>query len=403
MPEHHRVILIGGGVAGASCLYHLADSGLTDCLLLEQGGLANGSSGRSAAFIETQYLDEDRIRLCTWSLDVYERFARDHGLRYVRTGKLLLGSTDEDLQAFDRSISLQRAIGSFEPRILDPAEVGALAPALRLDGLLKALWGPRDGYTDAGQLCQIYTRLAEERGSKTLVSTRVEAIRVEESGKFVLDTDRGQFTCDIVINSSGAWASQLAALVGVHVPVAGYRRQVGVYEIVPLSGDLPIVVTSLGDDGSPTLYFRPDGEGRILAGLHSEVAGDAPADDPETYRRQADSSFTEELARLLRAKLDVRYELRTVGGWGGLYPLTPDGEFILGEAPGVPHFYNAVGLGGNGIQLSAAIGRITSELIVDGQSTLAPSLDRYLLERFDRPAGDTGVDARSGSLNAQTS
>jgi len=134
--------------------------------------------------------------------------------------------------------------------------------------------------------------------------------------------------------------------------------------------------------GSVTLYFREDGSNRILAGLHSETAGDGPAENPEGYRRDADASFKEDLAALLGAKLRAGHDLQTVGGWGGLYPLTPDGELILGEVAAVPGFYNAVGLGGNGIQLSAAVGRIISELIVDGESTLVPSLDRYLLERF---------------------
>jgi sarcosine oxidase, subunit beta len=388
MTEHHHVIVVGGGVSGASCLYHLAERGVPDCVLLEQGGLANGSSGRSAAFIETQYLDEERIRLCAWSLDLYERFARENGLRYAQIGKLLLGYSRQEIEAFERSVAFQQAIGLSESRVLDPGEVHVRAGSLRLDGLVGALWGPRDGYTDAGQLCQIYSGLAQARGCTTLVSTRVGAIRLGQDSRFVLDTDRGSFTCDILINSCGAWASQLGALLGISIPVTGHRRQVGIYEVAAPFPGLPIVVVPPTADGSATLYFRQDGDGRILAGMHSEASGDGRAEDPESYRREADDTFKDGLAELLRGKLDPRYELRAVGGWGGLYPLTPDGELILGEVASMPGFYNAVGLGGNGIQLSAAIGQIVSELIVDGKSTLAASLDRYQLERFAEQPGD---------------
>jgi sarcosine oxidase, subunit beta len=392
MGEHYRVAIVGGGVSGLSCLYHLAERDVTDCLLLEQGGLASGSSGRSAAFIETQYLDQERIRLCAWSLDLYERFGRENGLRFEQIGKLLLAYTADALDAFERSIVYQRGLGRTESRILDACEVGARAGALRLDGIVAALWGPRDGYTDAAQLCEIYANAANAKGSRTLISTLVGAVRRRPSGGFLLETDRGSFTCDILINSSGAWAAHLGARLGLHIPVAGYRRQVGVYETASTLGETPIVVVPPSSEASWTLYFRQDGPGRLLAGLHSEQ-GDEPVDDPQAYRRDGDPEFKEDVAGLLLAKLQPGVRLRTVGGWSGLYPLTPDGEMILGEVQAVPGFYNAVGLGGNGIQLSGAIGRIVSELIVDGHSSLAPSLDRYLLERFDGGVSSTLTSA----------
>jgi sarcosine oxidase, subunit beta len=173
--------------------------------------------------------------------------------------------------------------------------------------------------------------------------------------------------------------------VGLDIPIAGYRRQVGVYEVSPaLGAELPIVVVPPREAEAATPYFRHDGPGRMLAGVHSEECDADGAEDPDAYDRHADPTFTEDLAIKVQGRLEAGYELSAVGGWSGLYPLSPDGEPILGEAMALPGFYNAVGLGGNGIQLSAAVGRIIADLVVDGSSDLAPGLDRYRLERLGR-------------------
>ena len=385
MSEHHHVVVAGGGVAGAGCLYQLAQRGVRDCLLLEQAGLASGSSGRSAAFIETQYLDESRIRLCTWSLELYEWFARARGLRLAQIGKLLLSFTRDDCEAFDRSLACQRELGVDDSRVLDSTAVRRMFPQLRADDVVAALWGPRDGYTDPSQLCRIYVAGAEAVGCAVQTATQIVAIRARAGSGFELKTDRGPYTCEILINCAGAWAGALGSMMGLTIPVDGHRRQVVSLAFdPPATASMPIVVVPATPGDDATLYFRNDGDGRLLAGLHSETGGRSSAEHPDSYEREGDPGFQERLAARVKERLQAASKPRIVGGWSGLYPLSPDGELILGEVKAIPGFYNAVALGGNGIQLSAAVGRIVADLVVDGASELLPDPGRYGLERFDR-------------------
>lgn len=351
-------------------------------MLLEQAGLANGSSGRAPAFIETQYLLPDRVRMCVYGLELYERFERDHGLRFCHLGKLLLGR-DEDLASFEQSVSLQESLGLCGARVLLPDELKRTAPQLRLDDFAGALWGPRDGYVDPAQLCRVYAAAAERHGARTMASTEVERVTLLNGGGFELETDRGRFACDTLVNATGAWSATIASELGIDIPVRGHRRQIARFELQPdLPSSLPLVVDPPAEPGQPVLYFREDGPSRILAGMHTESAAIGEAEDPETYARDGDAVFQASVARLLRERVSAVHGLRPAGGWAGLYPLSPDGEPILGEVAGIPGLFNAAALGGNGIQISAAVGRVIADLVLDGHTGLLPSLDPYRLERF---------------------
>jgi sarcosine oxidase, subunit beta len=261
--------------------------------------------------------------------------------------------------------------------------VRARCPGLRVDDLSGALWGPADGYIDAAQLCRILGAEAEGRGWTIGVSTQVRAIEAGAKPRFTLDTDRGQYSCERLVNAAGAWAAAIGAMAGIRLPVAGYRRQVAVYEVSPaFARTLPIVVVPPREAGGSTVYFRDDGDGKILAGIHSEQRADGRVGEPDAYDRRADPAFKEELAAEVSDRLVAGYTLTDAGGWSGLYPISADGEPILGEATKLEGFYNLVALGGNGIQLSGAIGRLTADLICEGHSRLLPALDRYRLERF---------------------
>ena len=147
-------------------------------------------------------------------------------------------------------------------------------------------------------------------------------------------------------------------------------------EAPPPGLSLPIVV-----DGA--LYLRSDGSRHVLAGLHSEEL-DEPA-DPDAFRETSDADFEQAVAQLLTERLVNAGDLTLRGGWAGLYPLTPDGSPVLGEAVAVPGFHHLAGLGGNGIQLSGGLGRVAADLVADGSSPLLPDAARYSLERFDSP------------------
>lgn len=326
----HDVAVVGGGIAGASCAFHLAERGAS-VVLYEREHLAAGSSGRSAAFVETLYTDSDRVRWTQYSARLYERL----GTPFVQHGKLQLAHDDAQLARFARTLELREDDGA---RVVGVGEIAALAPRLETDGLAGAVFGPRDGWVDPPRLVD---RLVQD------VEVRRTAV-----------ADLRGLDARVVVIATGAWARDL-----YDVPVRGERRTIAIFEDDDAhAGDTPLVVDPVGDEGD-SLYLRGDGGRLVLAGFHSERQG-----------------HDEELVPLLAARWRDPDALRLRGGWEGLYPLTPDGQPILGEAePGV---HLLVGLGGNGIQLGGALGRVVADLILDGGSELLPDPGRYSVERF---------------------
>ena len=328
----HDVAVVGAGVAGASCAYHLAQRGAS-VVVLEREHPAAGSSGRSAAFIETLYVDRDRVRWTQWSARFYEQL----GIPFVQHGKLQLAHGDAQLQRYARTLELREDDGA---RVVDATEVARLAPRLATKDVAGAVFGPRDGWIDPPTLC-----------ARLLDGIEVQRVAV---------TDPHAVDARTVVLAAGAWIGEI-----YDVPVVGERRTIALFEDDdPRAGDTPLVVDPVGDAGD-SLYLRGDGGRLVLAGFHSEEAG-----------------HDEELVPLLARRWCDPDVLRHRGGWEGLYPLTPDGEPLLGEAE--PGIHLLAGLGGNGIQLGGALGRVAADLVLDGGSDLLPDPARYALARFRR-------------------
>ena len=331
MTEEIEAVVVGGGIAGASCLYHLGRNGVS-ALLLECGSLAGGSTGRSTALVETAYADPVRVELCLRT----RRLVEELGAGFTRCGKLLVGRSDAAVESF-------HSARHPEATVLAPDEIALLIPELRLDGIAGALWAPGDGYVDPVLLCCL---LVERSGLEARQGTGVRGILRDAGAVAGVTTTSGEIACRAVVNSAGPWARQVAALAGLELDVRGYRRQVAVLEAPAPGLSLPIVV-----DGE--LYLRSDGSRHVLAGLHSEEL-EEPA-DPDDFRETSDADFEQAIAHLLTERLLDGGELTLRGGWAGLYPIAARGRPVAGESPELRGFFNLAGLGGNGIQLAPAL------------------------------------------------
>jgi glycine/D-amino acid oxidase-like deaminating enzyme len=383
-----RVVVIGGGAFGASCFYHLVTRGVPDVVLLEQATLGSGSTGRSAAVVETQYLAPDQVALCAWSMRVFRRLEEEHGLPFTHHGYLRLGHTASVVGQFHESVAMQREHGLMDAVVLEPAQVTRVLPALRVDDLAGALWGPSDGYVDAVRYCELLTGLGRAAGGRVHQGRRVSGLRLRGGRVTAVESDGETIECETVVNASGAWARRLGRAIGLTLPVDGYRRQLVQFEPPrPLAAPVPMVIDYVPGVEAEGLYFRDDTPARLVAGLHWEVHGDwERPDDPDAFRETVDWDYSARVAEALAARYRGAAEFRVTGGWAGLYPLTPDTRPIVGPTPGLAGLYQALGGGGVGVQISPAIGAMVTDLVTTGETAVVPDWTCYRLDRFAQPA-----------------
>jgi glycine/D-amino acid oxidase-like deaminating enzyme len=379
-----RAAVIGGGAIGASCFWHLVQRGVREVLLVEQATLASGSSGRSAAVVETQYLTREKIALCAYSMALFRRFEREHGLPFVHHGYLRLGHTAGDLDRFARSAAIQREHGVTDAVVLDRDEVRRRVPDLHVEDLAGALFGPSDGYIDPVRLCELFVRLATDGGGRVRQGARLTGIRVRDGRVVGVTCGDEAIDCEVVVNAAGAWARQIGHLLGIELPVDGYRRQIVVFEPPePLPAPVPMVIDYVPGVEREGLYFRDDTPSRLIAGLHWEGHGDwEHPENPDAYRQDSDWEYALRVSERLAARYRRAPTLAVRSGWAGLYPLTPDSEPILGETPEVRGLYHAIGAGGVGVQISPALGAIVADLVTRGETAIVPSIEPYRLARF---------------------
>ncbi len=384
LPRSADVVVVGGGVVGCSLAYHLALRGLRDVLILEREAVGSGTTSKAAGGIRAQFSTETEIRFSLESIAVFERFVEEFGVDpgYRKIGYLFLVSDPVDLTGFQERMALQRRLG-VDVRLLSPDDARGLVPALRVDDLIGAVWGPEDGMAGPAEVTTGFARRARELGARIVEGVEVSAFIVEHGRVAGVRTSQGDVGTRVVINAAGPTAARVARLAGVSVPVLPRRRHIFFTEPFPeLPGPVPLTT-----DRASGFYFRKEMEQLLLSpGDVEDVGADLAA--------PVDWSRVEETVEKALHRLPIVEKARVAGGWAGLRPLTPDDHAIIGWAPGVEGFFLAVGFGGHGFQHSPATGRHVAEWLVEGK----PSLDLSLFDpgRFAsgaRRAASHGPDA----------
>ena len=299
-------VVIGAGVVGASCAYHLARAGLRVHVVEAFGGPAEGSTGRSFASIRSQWADPLNIEMSWRSIRAFRSFPDDHGIDvgYRPTGYLLL-VPDELWHAQLTAVELQRE-HEVPVDVLDVAEAGRITPFIP-DGIAGATWGPADGVVDPHLATGAYLSLARAAGAQVLFRHPVSAIACGDGGGWSVTAGARTVRAQYVVNAAGGWAGEVAALAGLTVPVAHSRRNI--YATAPgaLSAVWPGPVPMTIDLGSGA-YVRSEGP-RLLFGA-------ARPDQPDGYDVSVDWPWMETGARA-RGR-PVRVAGRPAAGPGGL-------------------------------------------------------------------------------------
>ena len=374
-----KVVVIGAGIVGASCAYHLAERGAEVTVLERANQPATGATGKSAAGLRHQFTHPQNVKMSSHSAAAYRNFERNLGVSagFKEVGYLFLLSA-EMLPRWQQQAEMQRDLGA-AVETLDLGATQAKYPYLNLEGLAGSSFGPQDGVLDPHSVTLGYLAAAKHLGAKVSLSTEVLGL-ARERGLWHIQTSQGKVQGDAVVNAAGAFAGQLGRLASLDVPVKPYRRNV--YVSAPLP-DFPHP-TPLMIDMTTGVYVRSEGM-RFLIGLSNEdeLPGDNQAVDWVWLEH------TLELA-LPRFPFLERVGLDQKACWAGLYAITPDHLPILGEMIEGDGFYNACGFSGHGVQHAPATGLILSEEILDGQAHSFDITD-FRAERFER----TGLSKES--------
>ncbi|HJW50060.1 MAG TPA: FAD-binding oxidoreductase [Candidatus Limnocylindria bacterium] len=368
--ERADVVIVGGGIIGASIAYHLAVRGVRDVVVLERDHLGSGSTTRNAGGVRLQFSTEINVRLSLRSLPRIERFQEEMGadphLRQV--GYLFLITEERDVAPFEASLAMWKQLGVPAQR-LDAAGVHAVFPELRVDDLRFATLCMRDGYCDPTSLLNGYVARAKEKGARFREEEPVIRITREGGRVSAVRTPKGQITCKTVVNAAGAWGAEVGALAGIDLPIKPLRRQIFVTDPVPgLDRDFPLTV----EFGS-SLYFHRE-SGGVLMGMAD------PTDGPG-FDSSVNWDFLPTLVERALFRLPILERANVKTGWAGFYEDTPDKHPIIG-AVGVDGFLCAAGFSGHGIMHAPATGEAIAELIVDGRTSLDLSALAY--DRFRR-------------------
>jgi len=356
LPKTADVVIVGGGVMGASTAYHLALKGCRNVLLLERESFFGmQATGRCAGGIRHQFGTEINVRLSLLSLPMLDRFEEELGqpidLRYC--GYLFLLTREEDVTAFRQQVEMQHRLG-VGTEWLEPAQIADMVPLINLEGVLAGTFNPRDGLADPNGVVQGYVSGARRLGAKLLNDVEVTSIRTEGGRVQGVVTNHGEVTTPVVVNAAGPWVGEVGGMAGVDIPVVPVRRQIIVTGPIPqVPPDFPFTI-----DFALSLYFHREGPG-LLTGMSNP-------DQPVSFDQAVDEEW--ELVHLEAAmkRLPILEQAGLASRWAGLYENSPDAHPILGQISEVEGFYCIGGFSGHGFQHGPACGLLLAEEILDG-------------------------------------
>jgi sarcosine oxidase subunit beta len=370
LPSSAEIVIIGGGIIGVSIAYNLAKKGVGKVVLLERGIMGEGSTGKCAGGIRTQFCTEINIQFSLLSLKVFEQFQAEFGVdpEFHPVGYLFLAAHKRQWAVLKETAQRMQAMG-LDVDLLDPNEISCRWPFLRVDDLVGGSYTERDGYAGPYEVLQGFAKGARQLGVMLREGAEVTRIHAKKGRVQAVEIATGErVVTPVVINAAGPYAAGVAAMVGLDLPVRPLRRQLFFTEsFEELPSLFPLVI-----DLEHSWYMRREGKGLLLAG---------PQDAESSFNERVDFEAQEWTAARSLHRVPILKRARIARGWAGLYDISPDHHAIIGPFPEIEGFLCANGFSGHGFQHSPAVGILVAELVVEGQ---AKSLDIHPLrpQRF---------------------
>jgi glycine/D-amino acid oxidase-like deaminating enzyme len=379
LPGKADVVVIGGGVIGASIAYHLAKRKV-DVVLLEKGDAASGSSGACGGTIFLQTKSPGKhLELALQSSRRFVHLEQElgAGFEYQRHGGMIIVERDEEMRTMEQFVEKQNSIG-LDVSLLDPKQARELEPALS-EKILGATFSPMDAQVNPMFLTFAFLKAAQGLGAKILTNTRATGFQRTSHCVKSVKTDKGEIHTGTVVNAGGVYAAEIGALLDLEIPVRPRRGQLLVTETIgPIISHCMLSAQYIAAKFNPALAqkgggisIEPTASGNFVLGSTREFVGFDKRVTPEKLLH---------IAKNVGSIIPCLKNLNIIRAFAGLRPYTPDGLPILGTVAGLGGFVMAAGHEGDGIALSPVTGEIIAQLIVEDKPDFP--IEEYKLERF---------------------
>ncbi len=373
-PTHARIVIIGGGIAGVSTAYHLARLGISDVILLEQGKLTCGTTWHAAGLVGQTRATRNATRMSRYGIDLYAALEAETGLAtgWKQCGSLNVFRTPERLTLARRQMARARSFGiDFE--FIAPEKVPDYAPILRHDDLAGAVWIPGDGKANPTDLTHSLAKGARQRGVRIVEGAKVTGVHLHNGRVAGVGWSHagatGQISCEALVNCGGQWARELARRSGVTVPLyAAEHFYIVTERIAGVTPDFPVV-----RDPDGCIYYKEEVGGLVMGGFEPVAKPWHVSPIPDGFEFQLLPEDWDQFEILMTNALHRTPCLETAQVkmlLNGPESFTPDGNFILGEAPEVAGYYVCAGFNSAGIANSGGAGRLVAEWIAGGEAPL---------------------------------
>ena len=369
MKSHARVVVIGGGIAGCSTLYHLTREGWTDVVLVERDELTSGSTWHAAAQVTQFGGNQTMVALKRHSIDLYRELAADaeNPISYHITGGMRLAHTSDQVDTYRHYVGMAAGMG-VDMEYIDAAEVGKRHPLINTQGLLGAWWDPLDGDIDPAGITFALARKARAAGAEVSRFNPVVHITRKSSGEFIVHSKHGDITCEKVVNASGYRVNEVGKMLGVTHPVTSMEHMYFLTDTMPELEALDFRVPIIRDPGDD-FYSRQEKLG-LLVGVYEQGCKTFGMDgiDPDFTQALCPSDLDRCLDNMERIfeRLPALTEAGIHTVINGPITYTIDGAPLIGPIPGIENAYCAIGLRA-GIGESGGHGKLLAEIIVHGE------------------------------------
>lgn len=367
---HARVVVIGGGIAGCSTLYHLTQEGWKDVVLVERDELTSGSTWHAAAQVTQFGANQTMVALKQHSINLYRELAADaeHPFAYHITGGMRLAHTQQQVDTYKHFVGMAGGMG-VQMEYIDAAEVGLRHPLLNTEGLLGAWWDPLDGDIDPAGITFALARAARKAGAEVYRFNPVENISRKANGEFVVHTQKGDINCEMVVNATGYRVNEVGNMLGVSHPVTSMEHMYFLTDTMPELEALDYRVPIIRDPGND-FYSRQEKNG-LLVGVYEQGCKTFGMNgvDPNFTQALCQSDLDRCLDNMehIFQRLPALQEAGIHTTINGPITYTIDGAPLIGPVPGVENAFCALGLRA-GIGEAGGHGKLLAQIMVHGES-----------------------------------